>query len=155
MGKPKLKLKIPPQGERIQIYTLPKEPEDFNKFLDDFSDNFEDNQFAMAIKGGGKMKPKRVKEKESDEKLKREEKFGHGIKAKTEESYIKRKAKFKFEIMNVELLVKFEFEGLDAYFKYKVKGGGLISKMIGKLLSKAAGAMFVQGGIDSIEKALK
>ena len=154
MGKPKLKIKIPPQGERVKIYTLPKEPEDFKKFLDDFSDNFVENEFAMAIKGGGKLKPKKVKEKEKDEKLKKEEKFGHGVKTKTEESYVKRKAQFKFEIMNIEFFVKFEFEELDAYFKYKIKGSGLMSKMIGKMLSKAGGYMFVQGGIDSINKAL-
>lgn len=84
MRKPNYNFKIPKMGQRVQVYTLPKIPEDFNKFLDDFSDHFIESEFTMAIQGGGNLKPERVKEKES------EEKFGHGIKSKQEQSYFVR-----------------------------------------------------------------
>ncbi len=147
-------------GESIKIHTVSTIPEDFNKFLDDFSDKFVKTQFAAAI-SGQHLKPTRVKEKEkeSEEKYKKETKLGHGMKTKQEESYLKKQVKFKFEIMNIDFIVKFEFEevdsNMDIYYKYKVKGGGMMSKMIAKAMSKAAGMLMMQGGIDAANKALQ
>ncbi|MFX0082866.1 MAG: hypothetical protein ACFE94_14035 [Candidatus Hodarchaeota archaeon] len=164
MGKPKLKIKPPAMGERIKIYTMPHVPDDFNSFLDEFSDNFVKTDFAIKIQGGGKLNVSKVKEKEKVteegiiKEVKKEEKFEHGIKLKQKEFYEKKRAKFKFQMANIEFYVKIEFEEtdstMDVFYKYKVKGKGMVTKMIAKMLSKGTGYLLMQGTIDAINKTL-
>ncbi|MFW9876478.1 MAG: hypothetical protein ACFFG0_25575 [Candidatus Thorarchaeota archaeon] len=164
MKKLKQNIKSPAIGERIKIYTISQIPDDFDNFLDKFSDNFVKGDFAIKIQGGDKLNVSRVKEKDNvnedgiTKEVKKEEKFEHGIKLKQKESYEKKRVKFKFQMANIEFYVKIEFEEVDStmdvFYKYKVKGKGLVTKTIAKILSKGTGYLLMQGTIDAINKTL-
>jgi len=158
IGKPKIK--VPPVGELIQIHTLEKTPEDFNSFLNKFSDNFINSKNGFNL-GGQNLKPIKVKEKESekDEKFKKKEKYEHGIKSEQSQEYAKKQAKFKYQISNMEFYSKVLFreneEKLDVFFKYKIKGKGMMTKMIAKMLTKGGfGALIIQNTIDTLEDTI-
>jgi len=164
MGKPKLKIKPPAMGERVKIYIMPNIPDDFNDFLDKFSDEFINGDYVIKFQVGGQLKVSRVKEKEKlteegiTKEIKKEEKFEHGIKLKQKESYEKKQAKFKFLMANIEFYVKIEFEEVDSeievFYKYKVKGKRMLAKMLAKMMSKGTGYLLMQGTIDAINKTL-
>jgi hypothetical protein len=125
--------------------------------LDKFSDNFIHSKNGFNL-GGQKLKPIKVKEKENEdkEKFKKKEKYKHGIKSEQSQEYAKKQVKFKYQISNMEFYSKVLFkensDKMDVFFKYKIKGKGIMTKMIAKMLTKGGfGALLIQNTIDTLE----